>query len=577
MKKVIEMMKVKKWIHYVIIILIGLAVAIPFFWVQLRETDDGYVHLLRTISVGLSLEHGAFPYLLTPFFCRNFGYTMTAFYGSFVTYMPYLLGLIANSAHIGIKLFSAFTIPLSGIFMYHFMQEVTKKKKIAFLSAVIYMIFPYRLEVYFNRFAMGEFTSFVFIPLVFQGLYNLLHGDKTKHFYITIGAVGLMLTHTISTTYTALFCLIYILFHLKDFFKKDVIMKCVINVIFIVLISAFFIMPILEFETQSHYTIFDSSRMRTSGEWVDKNTIKPIQWIKDIEENGVSFVLGVPTIIMLALSLLAYCHIDKKYKDFYLISFILGIISLCMTTKLFPWTVMPQILTNIQYPWRLNGFGLFFLIPVMSMNVYYLLQCIKSQKIRNILYVFVLMVLAIFTVLELRVYKPMQPEIDAKYEQAIKKYPIQSHFSVNREYLPFKANIQQFHYLNQREDRVYVLKGNAIIENEEKYAFDLKFSVRQVSDGTILELPYLFYPGYTVELHINDVKKRLEISESEMGFLQVTLPEIKEQGNITVSYTGTTTEKVGYLISGISLLLFIGYVVYSNKKHAYGENNEGKN
>lgn len=191
MKKIVEIVKEKKWIHYMVIVLIGLLVAIPFFWVQLRETDDGYVHLLRTISVGLSFENGAFPYLITPFFCRDFAYTMTVFYGPFVTYLPYVISLITNSAHIAIKIFAALTIPLSGIFMYNFINEVTKNKGISFLSAVIYMLFPYRLEVYFNRFAMGEIASLIFIPIVFQGLYNLLHGNKKKHFYLTIGAVRL--------------------------------------------------------------------------------------------------------------------------------------------------------------------------------------------------------------------------------------------------------------------------------------------------------------------------------------------------------------------------------------------------
>lgn len=189
MKKIIEAIKERKWIHYMIITMLGLLVAIPFFWVQLRQTDDGYVHLLRTISVGLSFENGVFPYLLTPFFCRNFAYTMTVFYGPIVTYIPYVMSLIADSAYVAVKIFAGLTIPISGIFMYNFIYEVTRNKGMSFLSAVIYMVFPYRLEVYFNRFAMGEIASLMFIPIVFQGLYNLLHGDRKKHFYLTIGAV----------------------------------------------------------------------------------------------------------------------------------------------------------------------------------------------------------------------------------------------------------------------------------------------------------------------------------------------------------------------------------------------------
>ena len=31
---------------------------------------------------------------------------------------------------------------------------------------------------------IGEFTAFVFLPIVFEGLYSLVNGDRKKHFYI---------------------------------------------------------------------------------------------------------------------------------------------------------------------------------------------------------------------------------------------------------------------------------------------------------------------------------------------------------------------------------------------------------
>ena len=377
----------------------------------------------------------------------------------------------------------------------------------------------------------------------------------------------MILSHTITTTYVALFCLLYILFHLKDFFKKEVIVKCVINVIFILLISAFFIIPIFEFQSQSHYIIFDSARMRTSGEWVAYNTIEPWQFIKDkVEENGVSFVVGIPTLVMIAISVLAYRYIDKKYKDFYLMNLILGIISLYMCTKFFPWSFMPQILTNIQYAWRLEELGIFFLIPVMVMNVYYLLMCIKSEKIRNLIYVLIVIILGIFTVLELKTYQSSHSGADAQYEEKIRNNPVISHFNVNRDYLPLKAGIQQLGYMQEREDRVYIVQGNATIEHEEKYALTMSFLIKQTDKDTILELPYLYYPGYTVELNVGANKEKLEITESDMGFLQISIPEDIEEGTITIDYTGTTLEKVGYAVSAVSFIMFIGYVVYFKKK-----------
>ena len=291
MKKLVQGFKEKTWLHYLLIVVIGLLVSMPFIWIQLVKTDDGYIHILRLISQDLSFKNGKFPFLVTPFFMRNFGYSMVVFYPPLVTYIPYLFGILTKSFAIGNKIFASLTIVLSGIFMYNFVNEVTKNKGMSFLAAIIYMVAPYHLEVLFNRYALGEFSAYLFVPLVFQGLYNLLHGDKKKHFYITIGAVGLILTHLITTVYVALFCLIYCIFNFKSFFKKEVIQKCIINVIFIVLICAFFVVPMLEFRIQSQYGIFTPTIMLTSGTFVQNSTIRAVQFIKDIEEDGVSFVV----------------------------------------------------------------------------------------------------------------------------------------------------------------------------------------------------------------------------------------------------------------------------------------------
>ena len=41
------------------------------------------------------------------------------------------------------------------------------------------------------------------MPLLFIGMYNLFNQDGKEHYFITIGAVGLVLTHTVTTFYMA--------------------------------------------------------------------------------------------------------------------------------------------------------------------------------------------------------------------------------------------------------------------------------------------------------------------------------------------------------------------------------------
>ncbi len=568
MNDIIKKIKEKTLIHYILIAIIGICVMIPFFWMQIRTTDDGWLHLIRLIGLDKSISQGDFPYLVFPYICRDFGYSMTAFYPPVVAYIPFLMGLCVNSYAIGLKLFATLTVILSGIFMYNLVQEVTHNKGISFLSSIIYMIFPYRFEVIFNRFAIGEFTAFVFMPLIFQGLYNLINGDGKKHYYIGIGATLLLLSHTISTVYTALFCIIYILLNIKKFFTKKVITKCIINAIFIILISLIFLIPMLEFKLQAKYAIFEPDIMKTSGKYVKNNVIEPWQWIKDKgEENGVSFIVGIPAIVMLAITILVWKNIDKKYKSFYIGSFILGLVSLFMCTKFFPWALIPDILATIQYPWRLVGFALYFFTPVFAINVYHLIGWAKKEKIKDILYVITIFVLGIFTIMRLTIYQQDNLNVDKDFEEKLRQNLIISHFSVNRDYLTFNAIANQWGYLQEREDNVCIVEGKANIINEEKEGLHLKFDIKDASENTILELPYIFYPGYTVKLNNEGIETKLNTFESKYGLVNIQLPENIEEANITVDYTGTTIERVAYIISAISCIAFIIYIIQFKKKN----------
>lgn len=568
MKKNVNYIKNKKIIHYTIIIIIGILVTIPFLWMQIKTTDDGKFHLLRLIGLDNAFKYSSFPFLVFPFFCNDWGYSMMAFYPPIVTYIPYILGIISGTFANGLKIFAGLTTILSGIFMYNFINEVTKKKGIALFSAIFYMIFPYRFEDVFNRYAIGEFSSFVFIPIVFQGLYNLLHGDKKRHYYITIGATGLLLTHNISTLYTAIFCLIYVLINIKKFLNIDVIKKCIINVIFTLLLSALFLVPMLEFKSQADYTVFNSAIMRTDSKSVAKNAIEPWQFLKDKEvENPLSFVIGIPFITLIIVGILVYSKIDKKYKDFYKTSLLLGIISLFMCTKYFPWIIMPNFLCNLQYSWRLLGFAIFFLMPVCAINLYYLINPIRKEWIRNILYIFVIIVFAMFTVKKLQVYRESDITQDIEYENSNIQNPQIHYFSINRDYIPVNSLVEQKGYLWQRDNKTKIIYGNVETIYEEKFALHMEVNLKNAERGTRLELPYFFYPGYNINLLYNNMTIPLKYIESDYGFIEIEIPEDISEGKIILDYTATTLDKISYLISAVSLIGFVIYVIIYRKKY----------
>ena len=593
MKKILEDIRKDKIIHYIIIIAASLIAAIPLINLRIYGTDDGYVHMLRIFGMEQILKEQNFPPFIYSKFANGFGYAINLFYSPFVTYGPLFFRIFGLHYYTCLKLFAYSTILISCFTMYNFLYEVSKKREIAILGAVIYAFIPYRLETIFNRFAIGEFTAYIFFPMLFHGLFNLLKGDGKKHYYIAIAAIGLILTHTISTEYSAIFALLYIVFNFRQLKNKEVIKKIAINVIFILAITAFFTVPLMEHKILGNYVIFNSTSMKSLPSDVQNSTIKISQLFKDIGEvNGVSFKIGIPLIILTLLGIVSYKKVDKNIRSEYITFVVIAMISLAMVTKLFPWIIMPKTLTTLQFAWRLLAFFEFALSIICAINLYYFVEMIAKDKenLYNVLFA-ISIVLIIVSMVKIDYnysYEDEKKLSDEEYEAQIAEKT--SIWSINRDYLPQKVDTKALgkSYLDYRENKVYVLDGNATIINEKKKDLQLEFDIENYKANTILELPYVYYLGYkvTIEQKDNEMETKMtntynetriikidkksteniQTFEFDNGMLAIRLNENIESAHITVKYTGTTVEKVSYLISAISIITFIGYVIYSKKQ-----------
>ena len=567
MKKFIENIRKDKIIHYIIIIAVSLIAAIPLINLRIYGTDDGYVHMLRIFGMEQILKEQNFPPFIYSKFANGFGYAINLFYSPIVTYGPLFFRIFGLHYYTCLKLFAYSTILISCFTMYNFLYEVSKKREIAILGAVIYAFIPYRLETIFNRFAIGEFTAYIFFPMLFHGLFNLLKGDGKKHYYIAISAIGLILTHTISTEYSAIFALLYIVFNLKQLKNKGVIRKIAINVIFILAITAFFTIPLMEHKILGNYVIFNSTSMRSLPSDVQNSTIDVLQLFKDSGEvNGVSFKIGITLIVLTLLGILSYKEMDKAIKNEYITFVIIAVISLTMVTKLFPWLIMPKILTTLQFAWRMLAYFEFALSIICAVNLYYFIEMIAKdkEKIYNALFaISIVVIIASMAKIDYNYsYEAEKTLTDEEYEANLNSKT--SIWSINREYLPEKVDTKALgnSYLDHRENRVYVLDGNATITNEKKEDLQLEFDIGDYEADTILELPYIYYLGYTVTTEQNE---KIQTFESDNGMLAIKLDENIDSTHISVEYTGTKIEKVSYVISAISVITFMGYLFYYKK------------
>ena len=188
-EKIKKVITNREFVDYIIILFVSCILAIPICSNKLNiYYDDGIQHIARALGTLESFtEQKLFPNIITRF-TNNFGYSWNLFYGPLSTYGIIIIQIICKSFVSAYKIFAFLCLFFSGILMYKFMICLTKNSNTSLLASIIYLTFPYHLTDWYIRNALGEFMSFMFVPMVFLGLYHLFNTTE-NHYYLTFGAV----------------------------------------------------------------------------------------------------------------------------------------------------------------------------------------------------------------------------------------------------------------------------------------------------------------------------------------------------------------------------------------------------
>lgn len=547
-----------KLIDYIIILIFAIIVSIPMLNEDFNiYSDDGIQHIARLMGTTQSIEEGQIIPVIMSNFCNGFGYSWNIFYSPLTAFLPLVFSIFTHSFELILKLFIILVAFLSGIAMYEFVNKISKNRYAGLMAAMVYIFAPYRLTDTYIRVAISELTSFIFLPIVFHGMYNIFNSEEKsikKSLLLSLGATGLIITHSVIAMYTAIFCFIYLLINIKELKNKQVIKMLIVNILLILILTSFYTIPLLEHKLSTDYEVFKPGRMERTDSLI-QNKLKPIQLIYTAPYS-FCFEIGLVSIIGLVLTILAHKKIEKSVKKFYWFALISGIVCVIMSLNFFPFEKMPAILKMIQFTFRLLEFSSFFFAVLAGIN-YSLV--IKNFKLRDILILCFVTILLLMPAYNNCVGFGKQWSEDKLWPAVeVNENTGRAHAGcATFEYLPSKA-YENLDYIKTRENRVYVLSGSATIENEEKNGTKMTFNVSNIEENTTLELPYIYYLGYNIQIEQNGQILTLETFESSNGFVAVNLPNT-ESGKITVKYTGTTIMQISYIVS---IITFISIVIY---------------
>lgn len=321
--------------------------------------DDGVQHVYRIIGTENSIKENLFFPQIMSEFCNGFGYSWNIFYSPLTAFLPLIFKIVTNSYIEILKIFMFFLMFFSGIFMNKLVWKISASRKASLLSAIIYMLVPYHLTDMYARIAVAELASFVFLPIAFMGLYNVFEKQSKESYLLAIGMSGLILTHNVITLYTAVFCFVYFLIHIK-LLNKEIIKKLAINVLITILVTSFYWVPLLEHRFATNYEVFQPGRMyNITGIKEQKLSLKEL-----IYETKDKRMLSIGLINIIGI--FAFCIVRKSSKNKKIMQIFLGfgIASAIVASKIFPFEYLPNIFKMLQFPWRMIEFSSFFLAVV---------------------------------------------------------------------------------------------------------------------------------------------------------------------------------------------------------------------
>lgn len=563
MNKIKELLKNEIFFSIVIILITSIFICIPLMNKDIDMTyDDGIQHICRIIGTYQGLQEGNTDIFEN--FCNNFGYCWNLFYSPVTAFLPLVFKILGVSFSTCIKLFMFCTVFLSGYLMYLCSKKITKNNNIAIIAAVMYILAPYRFTDMYIRNALGELTSFVFLPLVFLGLYNLFYEKDNKKIYIplVLGSTGLLLTHTIITIYTAIFGLIYILINIKTIINKKNINKkllktLIISILLILLITSFFWMPLLELKNSADYEVFKSGRMERT-EVLIAYKLDFYRLFFTLKNDYMIYEIGIVVLLGLLLTPLTIKKIkDKEYYKTYLFMLIAGIISCVMTLKIFPFEYLPPVLKMLQFSFRMLEFSSFFFAFVASINIVILSKKFTIKEVLILAIVMIALILPFNS--QIRVLENYDEQWLIDTVPVTQKTGRVHAGCASFEYLPSKA-FENRNYIETRSQDAIIVSGDAQIETQEKNGSKMSFAIKNIVEEAKIELPYIYYPGYSAILENNGQRQQLKTYESDKGFVQITVSNV-EDARIIIEYTGTTLMKISKVISIIGFSIFVLIIV----------------
>ena len=520
--------------------------------------DDTIFHTSNILVMAEDISFSNLvPGKIMPNLVNNLGYGINLFYPIF----PHLVGAyvlkIFSLFDVGIagamKFIHFMVIFLSGTFMYKYIMTAFKNRKQALLTAILYQSTPYLFTDVFMRGAFNESFVFIYLPIIFLGIYYLFEGKDIKKFYIyfVIGYSLLIYTHLVLAIYLTLILIPFLLVYYRKIFDIKVLKDLIAGSVLVLLITSNFWAPLMQHHLLNIYYIFKLRYVDTLAVEVPSILYYffPIRFADVRPHYFLLFYISPICMLLMVCNYLMVFKKKKEKKDGRLLKgmLLVLIVSVVLASMSFVWFLMPNLLKNIQFAWRLSLFVAFGAVVIGGYGIR-----LFSEKIQKIVIIVVIVLSAIFNC-----YITSELNyVDVNDILFLKNSCCNLQWSY--EYIPLVSKYNSLHLYNKGENLgTNTISNIEIIENDVP---SMEFKAVDVNEGLVVEFPRIYYLGYELKHEDGD---KIKVYQNSFGMLEAV---INKDGVYYLDYVGTTVDKITKVLSFMTVLGSIGYLIFRKIK-----------
>ncbi len=554
--------KDNKWMVPIIVCAIA-SIPLSLNYLLWAPHQDLQFHLLRIEGIYEALLAGQFPARMNSSFIGGYGYPTGILYPEFFLYIPAFLRLLGFPLMTAYKIFVFFLNFLTAAIAGCAGKIIFKEQKYSNLFCVLYVLAPYRLVCLYIRGALAETIAMTFFPLLIVVAMLLMKEQKDYkkiYFLFVISICGIMQSHLLSCTMILIFGILLIGLSWKSFIGiKNVI--CVLSaVITSVLLNMWFLVPFLSASK------LDLKAFSQTNEDIYIHSLTVFQlFLLSPKASGKSAALSqsiaedmplFPGIVVMLgfFGFIVMCA-SKKYvknQEFHFTKkmWILGSLSLIMSTVLFPWYALKhvpklgKVLCMVQFPWRYLGLATLFLLVVAVF-------CVKMYEDKEIKGKIIATLCVMSVILSLALFQSASEEFS--FLQAYDSGGLNVYELIGQEYLYNGTDVQD---LKTHE-------SETVCGNEQNG--NVVCNINSKQENNVYRLPLLYYPWYVAKDVTTGEKIDIVKGENNVAFLE--LPE-GYSGAVKVSFEEPMAWKVGNVISLVTLISLMVCVYIDRRKKA---------